>query len=184
MRRPLPVDGAPFIHIRTRYMSNQEIIDDLTARFGETLLDIHEPYGMLTLTASREDIIDVLGYLYNHKTFKFQFLTDITGVNYPELPGSEFAVVYHLHSWTHNVRMRIKVFAPAADPVVPTATGLFASANWMERETFDFFGIVFRGHPNLTRVLNMEDMDYFPMRREYPLEDQTRHDKIDAYFGR
>ena len=80
--RGLPqAGGVPFIHIRTPYMSNQEIIDDLTARFGETLLDIHEPYGMLTLTATRENIIDVVQYLYNHKTFKFQFLTAITCIN-------------------------------------------------------------------------------------------------------
>jgi NADH-quinone oxidoreductase subunit C len=71
-----------------------------------------------------------------------------------------------------------------ADIHIPTATGLFACANWMERETYDFFGILFDGHPNLTRILNIEEMDYFPMRKEYPLEDATREDKIDALFGR
>jgi NADH-quinone oxidoreductase subunit C len=165
-------------------MSNQEITEDLAARFGEAIFDVHEPYGFLTLTTTRDHIIDVLQYLYNHKAFRFGFLTDLAGVHFPDLTGNEMAVVYHLHSWTINVRIRIKVFVPAADPVVPTASGLFAAANWMERETFDFFGIIFRGHPNLTRVLNMEDMDYFPMRKEYPLEDQTRQDKIDSYFGR
>jgi NADH-quinone oxidoreductase subunit C len=89
-----------------------------------------------------------------------------------------------LHSWENNIRVRIKVFAPIADPKVPTLSTLFASANWMERETFDFYGIEYTGHPNLKRILNMEDMDYFPMRKEYPLEDATREDKIDALFGR
>ncbi len=165
-------------------MTNQEVFEDLNNRFGDAIFDVHEPYGFLTLTTTRENIIDVLQYLYSHQTFQVQFLTDITGVQYPELAGNEFAVVYHLHSLVNNFRLRIKVFIPAADPVIPTATGLWASANWMERETFDFFGIVFRGHPNLMRILNMEDMDYFPMRKEYPLEDQTRRDKDDAKFGR
>lgn len=89
-----------------------------------------------------------------------------------------------LHSWTNNVRVRIKVYVPIAEPNVPTLTNLFASANWMERESFDFFGINYVGHPNLKRILNIEDMDYHPMRKEYPLEDATREDKIDALFGR
>jgi NADH-quinone oxidoreductase subunit C len=89
-----------------------------------------------------------------------------------------------LHSWENNTRVRIKVFVPITDPKVPTLTTLFAAANWQERETFDFYGIEYIGHPNLKRILNMEDMDYFPMRKEYPLEDATREDKIDALFGR
>jgi NADH-quinone oxidoreductase subunit C len=89
-----------------------------------------------------------------------------------------------MHSFIHNFRIRIKVSIPEADIHIPTATGLFASANWMERETFDFYGILFDGHPNLIRILNIEEMDYFPMRKEYPLEDATREDKIDALFGR
>jgi NADH-quinone oxidoreductase subunit C len=93
-------------------------------------------------------------------------------------------VVYHVHSFIQNFRARIKVFLAEADLHIPTATGLYASANWMERETYDFFGIIFDGHPNLTRILNMDEMDYFPMRKQYPLEDATREDKIDALFGR
>jgi NADH-quinone oxidoreductase subunit C len=78
----------------------------------------------------------------------------------------------------------IKVFVPTENPSVPTLTPLFACANWMERETFDFYGILYTGHPNLQRILNIDEMDYFPMRKEYPLEDATREDKIDALFGR
>lgn len=92
--------------------------------------------------------------------------------------------MYQLHSMRHNYRVRIKVFFPIADPVMPTLTDLYAAANWMERETFDFYGVQFTGHPNLTRILNIEEMEYHPMLKQYPLEDQTREDKIDTYFGR
>ena len=165
-------------------MTHQEVIEDLVAHFGDDIFDIHEPYGLLTLTTKRERIIDLLQYLYTHKTYQFQFLTDLCGIHYPENQGNELGVIYHVHSLVNNVRLRIKVFFPINDPVVPTASGLYATANWMERETFDFYGIVFKGHPNLRRILNVDDMDYHPMRKEYPLEDQTRRDKEDFHFGR
>jgi NADH-quinone oxidoreductase subunit C len=83
-----------------------------------------------------------------------------------------------------NWRIRLKTFFPIADPQVPTLTPLFSSANWQERQEFDFFGIKFTGHPNLKRILNMDEMNYHPMRKEYPLEDGTRTDKNDSMFGR
>ena len=73
---------------------------------------------------------------------------------------------------------------PIVNPSIATVTDLFAAANWQERETFDFYGIIFEGHPNLTRIMNVDEMDYFPLRKEYPLEDGTRTDKEDKYFGR
>jgi NADH-quinone oxidoreductase subunit C len=84
----------------------------------------------------------------------------------------------------NNVRVRVKVFIPVANPTIPTATTLWNGANWMERETFDFFGILFEGHPNLVRILNVDDMEAFPMRKEFPLEDPNRVDKEDRFFGR
>ena len=80
--------------------------------------------------------------------------------------------------------MRLKVYVPIERPDVFTASKLFSAANWMERETYDFFGVNFIGHPNLTRILNVDEMDYFPMRKEYPMEDPTRRDKDDEMFGR
>ena len=100
------------------------------------------------------------------------------------MAGRELAIVYHLHNLTENVRIRFKVFTAVDEPDVFTASKLFAAANWMERETFDFYGVNFVGHPNLKRILNVDEMDYFPMRKEYPLEDQTRVDKDDEMFGR
>jgi NADH-quinone oxidoreductase subunit C len=83
-----------------------------------------------------------------------------------------------------NVRIRLTVYTDILTPDVFTASKLFSSANWMERETYDFFGINFVGHENLKRILNVDEMDYFPLRKEYPLEDQTRIDKDDQMFGR
>ena len=92
--------------------------------------------------------------------------------------------VIRANALENNVRLIIKLYVPKESPIVPTLTALYASANWMEREAFDFYGITFTGHPRMERILNMEDMDYHPMRKEYPLEDATREDKIDALFGR
>lgn len=165
-------------------LTNQEVAETLLERFGEQVYDFDEPYGLLTLSTTREEIIPVLEFLKNHKSYQINFLTDLTAVHYPDDAGREFAVVYHAHSLVQNFRIRIKVFIAESDIHIPTATGLYACANWMERETYDFYGILFDGHPNLTRILNIEEMDYFPMRKEYPLEDATREDKIDALFGR
>ena len=89
-----------------------------------------------------------------------------------------------MHNMREQSRIRVKVFLPQEDPSVPTVTDLFSAANWMERETYDFYGISFIGHPNLIRILNVEYLDYFPMRKEYPLEDPTREDKDNRFFGR
>jgi len=83
-----------------------------------------------------------------------------------------------------NVRMRVKVSLSIEDPAIPSATSLWPTANWMERQEYDFFGIQFQGHPNLVRILNVDDLDVFPMRKEYKLEDGTRTDKDDRFFGR
>jgi NADH-quinone oxidoreductase subunit C len=89
-----------------------------------------------------------------------------------------------LHNLVDNVRIRFKVYTDINKPDVFSATALYLSANWMERETYDFFGVNFIGHPNLKRILNVDEMDYFPMRKEYPLEDISRLDKDDEMFGR
>ncbi|WP_435355759.1 NADH-quinone oxidoreductase subunit C [Emticicia sp. SJ17W-69] len=165
-------------------MTNQEIAEDLLSRFGENVSAFEEPWGLLTFTTNRQNIITLLDYLNKHETFRFKFLTDLTGIHLPDNQGAEFGVIYHLHSLENNVRIRIKVFLSQDDLHIPTASTVHACANWMERETYDFFGIIFDGHPKLIRILNIEEMDYFPMRKEYPLEDATRQDKIDALFGR
>ena len=165
----------------THYDTIREI---LSRQFGDRILAWEFPYGMLSFTIQPEFNLKALTLLYDDPDLGFQFLTDLTGVHYPEREGQELAVVYHLHNLVKNVRIRMKIYVPVAKPDVYTATGLFSGANWMERETYDFFGVNFIGHPDLRRVLNVDEMDYFPLRKEFPLEDQTRIDKDDEMFGR
>jgi len=156
----------------------------LMEKFGDQVLNFEEPYGMLTFESPKEMNLKVIQFLFDDEDLHFQFLTDLTAVHYPHIIGNELAIVYHLHNLIDNIRIRFKVYTDINSPDIFTATQLFSSANWMERETFDFYGVNFVGHPNLKRILNVDEMNYFPMRKEYPLEDQTRIDKDDAMFGR
>lgn len=164
-------------------LTNEHIIQLLTEKFGESL-QFETPHGMLTVTAAADLNLKVLQFLYGEEALRFRFLTDLTGLHYPDNIGAELGVVYHLHNLQDNIRLRLKVFVSAEKPDVFTATKIFPGANWMERETYDFFGINFIGHPDLRRILNADEMDYFPMRKEYALEDPQRTDKDDEMFGR
>ena len=164
-------------------ITNEEVLNRVSAKFGEQVNLVGEPLGLLTVETGREQIIDLLTFLKTDTTLQFIFLTDITGIHYPE-QEKPIGVIYHLHSLVNNVRIRIKVFLTEADTHIPTATVLWDGANWMERETYDFFGVLFDGHPDLRRILNVDDMTVFPMRKEFPLEDPNRVDKKDYFFGR
>ncbi|AXY76032.1 NADH-quinone oxidoreductase subunit C [Paraflavitalea soli] len=165
-------------------LTYEHIKQRLVEKFGEQVKGFEEPYGMLTFEAPKELNLKVLQFLYDDAELQFRFLTDLQAVHYPDDAGRELAVVYHLHNLTENIRLRFKVFTEISRPDVFSAATLYAAANWMERETYDFFGVNFVGHPNLKRILNVDEMDYFPMRKEFPLEDQTRIDKDDEMFGR
>jgi NADH-quinone oxidoreductase subunit C len=165
-------------------LTNETIKERLIAKFADQLSHFEEPYGQLTFEAPKELNLKVLQFLYDDEELRFRFLTDLTAVHYPGVAGRELAVVYHLHNLVDNIRLRFKVFTSIEQPDIFTATQLYSSANWMERETYDFFGVNFVGHPNLKRILNVDEMEYFPMRKEFPLEEQTRIDKDDAMFGR
>jgi NADH-quinone oxidoreductase subunit C len=164
-------------------ISNEELLNKLNAEFPEQLTVVGEPFGLLTLETGRESIIAVLSFLKNDAALQFIYLTDITAIHYPE-QEKQIGVIYHLHSLVNNVRIRLKVFMADGDVHLPTASDLWHGANWMERETYDFFGVIFDGHPDLRRILNVDDMTAFPMRKEFPLEDPNRVDKKDYFFGR
>jgi NADH-quinone oxidoreductase subunit C len=163
-------------------MTNEDLIKLLGDRFGNKISGVNEPYGLLTIETAKDVIIDVLGFLKESAGAGFNYLTDITAVHYPE--RNHIAVVYHLHNMVDKIRIRIKVFIQEHAPTIPTATVLWNGANWMERETYDFFGVKFEGHPDLRRILNMDELNVHPMLKQYPLEDPNRVDKKDEYFGR
>lgn len=163
-------------------MNNEEIKQQLSTKFGNAVTMFEEPYGLLTFTCETDSNLKVLNFM--HDELGFHFLNDLTAIHYPEQKDKELAVVYLFQNIRSGQRVRMKVFVPISKPDVYTATGVYATANWLEREAYDFFGVNFVGHPNLIRIMNVEEMDYHPLRKEYALEDQSRTDKDDDMFGR
>ena len=166
----------------TAHPNTQSIVDAVaiaTENLASTNLD---DYGMLNILTSTNHLIGLVQNLKDNHGFIY--LTDLCGSHYPERIGAEFEVVYHLHNLVENHRVRIRVLLPENNLSIPTLVNLYSGANWMERETFDFYGIQFEGHPNLKRILNMDEMDYHPLRKQYALEDETRDDKNNTFFGR
>jgi NADH-quinone oxidoreductase subunit C len=165
-------------------LDNNSIFELIHQKFGESVSNLGESYNMLNVEVNPIKIVDLIVWLQNHETLQFNFLTDICGVHYPDQTEREIAVVYHLHSFSNNVRIRIKAFLPEQNPEIPTLSSVFSAANWMERETYDFFGVRFQGHPDMRRILNVDHMEMFPLLKQYPLEDSSRTDKDDRFFGR
>ena len=164
-------------------MQNEQLLPTVTALLGDKALALTTTRdGMTCVTVHRNDLYAFMQTLRD--AHGFNFLTDVCGVHNNEVQPEELGTVYHLHNWTTNVRLRVKCNFPKDDPKVASMVPLWASAGWQERETYDFYGIEFEGHPDLRRILNVDEMDFFPLRKEYPLEEQTRNDKMDYMFGR
>lgn len=167
-------------------LTTDQIIDKLQAQFEGSVGNFRfENDEMLTFDVAASKNYEVMKFLKEDATLRFNFLTDVCGVHYPDYPeGERFAVVYHMHNWVDNVRIRFKCFLHGSNPEIQSVVDLFVGANWQERETYDFYGIIFKGHPQLKRILNMDEMAVFPLRKEYPMEDMYRTDKDDRFFGR
>lgn len=165
---------------------SKEILDKVNERlnteFSGMVLTAELLYDFPVFTVDHSKVHDILKFLKEDAELNFHFLTDLTAMQTAD--EKQLGVIYHLHNMPKNTRVRIRTFFDINKPEVPTATDLWPSANWMERESYDFFGVRFKGHPNLVRILNVDEMDIFPLRKEYPLEDQTRDDKEDRLFGR
>lgn len=159
------------------------VMEAISREFPGAVLAAAEPYGLLTLEIKKDALKKVIHHLKD-SSLGFTYLTDICGIHHPEMPEKELGVIYHLHNMIQGFRLRLKCYMPLPNAEVDTVTDLFAGANWMERETFEFYGIKFRGHPDLRVILNEPDIGYFPMLKQYPLEDGTRLDKDDTMFGR
>jgi NADH-quinone oxidoreductase subunit C len=126
--------------------------------------------GELTLHVRREHLVPVARALRDDPALRFEMCLGVSGVHYPEQTGSELHAVHHLISITHGSRrVRLEVACPDDDPRIPSVVGVWPGADWHERETWDMFGIVFEGHPSLTRILMPDDWPGHPQRKDYPL---------------
>lgn len=123
----------------------------------------------ITFFIRREDLLPVVKLLRDDPLLRFEFCAGVNGVHYPDDTGRELHAVYHLLSMTHNRRIRLEVTAPDADPHIPSVCATYPTADWHEREAFDFFGLIFDGHPALTRIQMPDDWPGHPQRKDYPL---------------
>jgi NADH-quinone oxidoreductase subunit C len=161
------------------------IQEKIEQRFANKVSNFGMQKDVFSFEVTSDSIREVILFLKEEEDTNFHFLTDLCGVHYPDnMIDQQFCVVYHLHNWIENTRIRVKTYLNGAQPEIASISDIFLSSNWMERETYDFYGINFMGHPQLKRILNMDEMVSFPMRKEFPMEDNGRTDKDDRFFGR
>lgn len=161
------------------------IQEKIVAAFGSDVFHFEPAKDIFTFEVSADKVTALMLFLKNDETLRFNFLTSLCAIHYPDNEAErQFAIVYHMHNWYENTRIRFKAYINGGNPEIKTASNIFPSANWMERETYDFYGVNFIGHPQLKRILNMDEMISFPMRKEFPMEDSGRTDKDDRFFGR
>lgn len=163
---------------------NEHINQSLKAKFGDLYKAFEMSYDFPVYTIDKSAVVEVLNFLKLDAEINCNFLSTLCAVHVPDQLGSEFGMVYHLHNLQENKRIRVKAWLSKEDLHIDSICSIWPSANWMERQEYDFFGVKFTGHPDLRRILNMDEMNYYPLRKEYPLEDGSRDDKNDKMFGR
>ena len=151
-----------------------EVVDTLVASLGDDAFDAAIERVVvfrdeLTLDVRREHLVAVARALLDEPALRFELCLGVSGVHYPGDVGRELHAVYPLMSITHNRRIRLEVAVPDADPHVPSLYSVYPTTDWHERETYDFFGLVFDGHPALTRIEMPDDWVGHPQRKDYPL---------------
>ncbi len=149
-------------------MDNAVVLARLHSHLGTKILETKEFRGELTIVVGKEHIVEVCRFLKDEPELAYDFLSDLCGVDL-YTPEKRFCVVYNLLSLKTAHRLRVKTFTEEDNPKIPTVTGVWGTANAHERETFDMFGIVFEGHPDLRRVYMPEDFEYHPLRKDFPL---------------
>jgi NADH-quinone oxidoreductase subunit C len=137
--------------------------------FGDAIERVVVDRGELTFYVRRQHLLAVADKLLHDPALRFEIFSGVSGVHYPNEAGRELSAVYHLVSITHNRRLRLEVRTPDSDRHIPSVTPVYPAANWHERETWDFFGIIFDGHPALTRIEMPDDWPGHPQRKDYPL---------------
>lgn len=157
---------------------NNRAVQKLKEKFAASIIDVVEFRGEVTVTVAKDAIIDILSFL--KQSLQFNQLTDLTAVDYLGKKEDRFMMVYQLLSITNKDRLRIKTAVAEADSSIPTATQVWKTANWLEREVFDLFGITFDKHPDQRRILMADDWVGHPLRKDYPLQGPDR----EPYKGR
>ena len=144
-------------------------ISELVPSYSDVITKVVIHRGEITFHVDRRHLTGLIEQLRDDAYLRFEFCSSISGVHYPADKGAELHAVYHLQSMTHNRRIRLEVSCPDGDPHIPSVVATYPTADWHERETWDFFGIVFDGHPALTRILMPDDWPGHPQRKDYPL---------------
>ena len=142
-------------------------------------IEISDDFNELQITISADQILDVVDFIKNDESCEFRQITDIAGVDFPERT-KRFDVIYHFLSFKHNIRLRIKISVSETE-TISSITSIFPSANWFEREAFDMYGIQFKDHPDLRRILTDYGFEGHPLRKDFPLTGnvEIRYDEID-----
>ena len=150
-------------------MSDTKFIDLIKGKYGDLVLDIHNFRGDQTVTVKNDCGNEFFKFLRDDPALSFKFLMDITAVDYLSKKTERFELVYHFYSLEHNDRLRIKLPVSIADCIADTVTEIWKTANWFEREIWDMYGIKFRNHPELKRILLYEEFKGHPLRKDYPV---------------
>ena len=146
-----------------------KIIDSIKSKFGNQVLESHAFRGDQTVTINKHSMVDIFKFLRDDPDHLFNFLMDITAVDYLNKKSERFEVIYHLYSHKFNSRVRIKIQVCEEDCFLDSLVSLWLGANWYEREIWDLYGIKFKGHPNLRRILLYDEFKGHPLRKDYPV---------------
>ena len=147
----------------------REVITEQGINPDEVIESVLVDRGELTLFINRQHLQLVAHVLRDDQDLRFELSLGVNGVHYPGAKGKELRAVYHLTSITHNRTLRLEVSCPDSDPHIPSTTSIYPANDWHERETWDFFGIIFDGHPGLARIAMPDDWPGHPQRKDYPL---------------
>lgn len=147
---------------------NEKVLEKLKAKFSTVDFVANEFRDELTIVVPQEDIVEVCRFLKEDEELAFDLLADLCGIDM-FTPANRFGVIYNLYSLKTHHRLRLKTFLEEENPRVPSVTSIWSTANWHERETFDMFGIIFEGHPDLRRMYMPEEFEHYPLRKDFPL---------------
>jgi len=151
-----------------------QVVAGLRSKFGDAVLEFNEALGELTIVVARDRIVDVCTFLRDDPEHRYDLLSDLTAVDWlPKEREPRFQIVYHLLSIPNNQRLRLKIGVEEDEPIAPSVVSVWPTANWLEREVYDMYGIRFANHPDLRRILMPDDWPTYPLRKDVPLGEEV-----------